>query len=195
MKNIVVFASGSGSNFQSIIDAISSGSLEATITGLITDRDGIQSIERARFHNIPYFILPPKSYSEQESYDVELSRTLKSCNADILVLAGYLKKIPNSIIDTYRDRILNIHPSLLPKYGGKGFYGIKVHQAVLNNGDTKSGCTVHIVNEMYDDGPILGQAEVPVQPSDTPSDLANRVLAEEHTLYPKVISEFLKTLS
>ncbi len=195
LKNIVVFASGSGSNFQSIIDAISSGFLEATITGLITDRGDIQSLERARFHNIPYFILPPKSFNDQESYDIELAKTLKSCNADILVLAGYLKKIPDSIIDTYRDHILNIHPSLLPKYGGKGFYGMKVHQAVIENGDSESGCTVHLVNEIYDDGPVLGQVKVPVLPTDSPSELAKRVLAEEHKLYPQVISEFLKTLS
>lgn len=195
MKNIVVFASGSGSNFQSIIDAISSGFLEATITGLITDRDGIKSLERARFHNIPYSILPPKNFENFKKFEIELSKVLESFHTDILVLAGYLKKIPHSIIDTYRDRILNIHPSLLPKYGGKGFYGMKVHEAVIQNEEKESGCTVHLVNEIYDDGPILGQTKVPVLKNDTPLDIAQRVLVEEHKLYPQVISEFLKTLS
>lgn len=195
MKNIVVFASGSGSNFQSIIDAISSGFLDATITGLITDRDGIKSLERARFHNIPYSILPPKNFENFKKFEIELSKVLESFHTDILVLAGYLKKIPHSIIDTYRDRILNIHPSLLPKYGGKGFYGMKVHEAVIQNEEKESGCTVHLVNEIYDDGPILGQTKVPVLKNDTPLDIAQRVLVEEHKLYPQVISEFLKTLS
>jgi len=195
LKNIVVFASGSGSNFQSIIDAISSGYLEATITGLITDRDDIKSIERARYHNIPYSILPPKNYVSNEAYENGLMHQLESFHADLLVLAGYLKKIPDRVIDSFRDRILNIHPSLLPKYGGKGFYGLKVHEAVINHSDLESGCTVHPVNEIYDDGPILGQVRVPVLPSDSPSDLAIKVLAEEHKLYPKVISEFLKSYS
>lgn len=195
MKNIVVFASGSGSNFQSIIDAISSGNLDAIITGLITDRDGIKALDRARFHNIPYSILQPRNFKSSDEYETELSEVLESYHANILVLAGYLKKIPDLIIDTYRDRILNIHPSLLPKYGGKGFYGIKVHDAVINNKETESGCTVHIVNEVYDDGPILGQTTVPVLDNDTSADLAKRILVEEHKLYPQVISEYLKTLS
>ncbi len=195
MKNIVVFASGSGSNFQSIIDSISSGFLEANITGLITDRDNIKSLDRARYHNIPYRILNPKEFENEGAFEVELLAQLKEFDANIIVLAGYLKKIPDSIIEAFRDRILNIHPSLLPKYGGKGFYGIKVHNAVIENGETESGCTVHLVNEVYDDGPILGQIEVPVLESDTPSLLAQRILAEEHKLYPKVISEYLKKLS
>ena len=193
MKNIVVFASGSGSNFQSVIDSISSGILKATITGLITDRENILSLDRAKFHNIPYSILPPNNFEDTLQYETKLSDVIKFYNADIIILAGYLKKIPKIIIESYRNRILNIHPSLLPKYGGKGIYGKKVHEAVLNNGETVTGCTVHIVNEIYDDGPILGQTEVPVFINDTSEDLARRVLTEEHKLYPKVISEFLKT--
>lgn len=194
MKNIVVFASGSGSNFQSIIDSISSGTLEATITGLITDRENIQSLDRAKFHNIPYSILSPTNFDNPQQYETKLFDVVNSYKADIIILTGYLKKIPNLIIEAYRNRILNIHPSLLPKYGGKGFYGKKVHEAVLYNGETVSGCTVHIVNEIYDDGPILGQTEVLVFDHDSTIDLAQRVLVEEHKLYPKVISEFLKTL-
>lgn len=195
MKNIVVFSSGSGSNFQSIINAISTGVLDATITGLITDRENIRAIERANNNNIPYSIVSPKNFDSKNEYELKLLKIINFYHANILVLAGYLKKIPSSVIDVFRNRILNIHPSLLPKYGGKGFYGIKVHQAVIQNGELESGCTVHLVNEIYDDGPILGQIKVPINSNDTPSDLAQKILAEEHRLYPQIISEFLKTLS
>lgn len=195
MKNIVVFSSGSGSNFQSIINAISTGVLDATITGLITDRENIRAIERANNNNIPYSIVSPKNFDSKNEYELELLKIINFYHANILVLAGYLKKIPSSVIDLFRNRILNIHPSLLPKYGGKGFYGIKVHEAVIQNGELESGCTVHLVNEIYDDGPILGQIKVPINSNDTPSDLAQKILAEEHRLYPQIISEFLKTLS
>ena len=130
MKNIVVFSSGSGSNFQSIINAISTGVLDATITGLITDRENIRAIERANNNNIPYSIVSPKNFDSKNEYELKLLKIINFYHANILVLAGYLKKIPSSVIDVFRNRILNIHPSLLPKYGGKGFYGIKVHQAV-----------------------------------------------------------------
>jgi formyltetrahydrofolate-dependent phosphoribosylglycinamide formyltransferase len=195
LKNIVVFSSGSGSNFQSIINAISTGVLDATITGLITDRENIRAIERANNNNIPYSIVSPKNFDSKNEYELKLLKIINFYHANILVLAGYLKKIPSSVIDVFRNRILNIHPSLLPKYGGKGFYGIKVHQAVIQNGELESGCTVHLVNEIYDDGPILGQIKVPINSNDTPSDLAQKILAEEHRLYPQIISEFLKTLS
>lgn len=195
MKNIVVFSSGSGSNFQSIINAISTGVLDATITGLITDRENIRAIERANNNNIPYSIVSPKNFDSKNEYELKLLKIINFYHANILVLAGYLKKIPSSVIDLFRNRILNIHPSLLPKYGGKGFYGIKVHEAVIQNGELESGCTVHLVNEIYDDGPILGQIKVPINSNDTPSDLAQKILAEEHRLYPQIISEFLKTLS
>jgi len=195
LKNIVVFSSGSGSNFQSIINAISTGVLDATITGLITDRENIRAIERANNNNIPYSIVSPKNFDSKNEYELKLLKIINFYHANILVLAGYLKKIPSSVIDVFRNRILNIHPSLLPKYGGKGFYGIKVHEAVIQNGELESGCTVHLVNEIYDDGPILGQIKVPINSNDTPSDLAQKILAEEHRLYPQIISEFLKTLS
>ena len=195
MRNIVVFASGSGSNFQSIINAISTGFLDATITGLVTDRNNIGAIQKASHNKIAHSVISPKNFDSENEYEFELLNIINSYQADILVLAGYLKKIPPLVIDIFRDRILNIHPSLLPKYGGKGFYGIKVHEAVIQNGELESGCTVHLVNERYDDGPILGQIKVPVNHDDTPYDLAQRVLAQEHTIYPQVISEFLKSLS
>ena len=112
---------------------------------------------------------------------------------DLIVLAGWLRKIPEAVLAAYPDAIVNIHPSLLPKFGGKGFYGLRVHEAVIAAGEAASGCTVHLVNEEYDQGRILGQRRVVVQPSDTPQSLAARVLEQEHQLYPACISELLKS--
>lgn len=162
MKNIVVFASGSGSNFQSIIDAIQTGKLHARITGLISNKEGIKALERASNNSIPTAILSVKDFNSIEEYSNTLLEQLFEWDADIIVLAGFLRKIPSSVIQAYQNRILNIHPSLLPKYGGKGFYGLNVHKAVIESGDTVSGCTIHLVSEKYDEGPILDQIEVPV---------------------------------
>ena len=118
---------------------------------------------------------------------------LKSWNAQVLILAGYVKKIPGEVISTFKNNILNIHPSLLPKYGGKGFYGLKVHEAVIENKEIETGCTVHIVTEEYDKGPILGQSIVEVLPTDTPDSLAKKVLEKEHELFPLVIKKHLQT--
>lgn len=195
MKNLVVFASGSGSNFQSIIDAISSGSLSANISGLITNKDFIRAIDRARKVDIPVSVLNPSEFESTEEYENRLLEILQENNADLLILAGYMKKIPSAVVNKYEDRILNIHPSLIPKHCGKGFYGLKVHESVLDSEDEETGCTVHIVNQEFDDGPILAQSKVSVQSDDTPETLAKRVLAEEHKLYPKVIQEYLKKLN
>jgi phosphoribosylglycinamide formyltransferase 1 len=183
-------ASGSGSNFQAIIDAIEQGTLPAKITGLIAGKPGIGAIERARNHQIPVSIL---SNHNDTSYEQELHRLLEQYSPDLIVLAGFLKKIPDSVVHKYPGQIVNIHPSLLPKYGGKGFYGLHVHRAVIEAGDTVSGCTVHFVNEYYDQGDIIRQAEVPVLDDDTPESLAKRVLKQEHQLYPEVISTILNS--
>jgi formyltetrahydrofolate-dependent phosphoribosylglycinamide formyltransferase len=195
LKNIVVFASGSGSNFQSIIDATLSHQIPGKITGLITDRDDIKAIERAIKHDIPFNIIQPLMLDNTQDFASALIHSLEQFNADVIVLAGYLKKIPDAVIKKYKGRILNIHPSLLPKYGGKGFYGIKVHQAVVDHNEQESGCTVHLVTEVYDDGPILGQSKVYLSENETAESLAKKVLALEHSLYPKVISDFIKTIS
>lgn len=195
MKNIVVFASGSGSNFQSIIDATLSQQIPGKITGLITDRDDIKAIERAVKHDIPFNIIQPSMLGTAQDFASALIHSLEQFDADVIVLAGYLKKIPDAVIKKYEGRILNIHPSLLPKYGGKGFYGIKVHQAVVYHNEQESGCTVHLVTEVYDDGPILGQSKVSLSENETAESLAKKVLVLEHSLYPKVISDFIKTIS
>ncbi|MBO6586956.1 MAG: phosphoribosylglycinamide formyltransferase [Gracilimonas sp.] len=194
MKNIVVFASGSGTNFQSIIDAIQRGELSARISGLITNKPGIGAIERAEKNDIPVKVINPEEPGSEQDYEEALLRQLEAWDADLIALAGYLKKIPSSVIKMYSNRILNIHPSLLPKFGGKGFYGSNVHKAVLEAGETESGCTVHIVTEEFDEGPILAQIKVPVHENDTPEDLAKRVLKEEHRLYPQTIQKHIQNL-
>ncbi|GAB5408073.1 MAG: phosphoribosylglycinamide formyltransferase [Balneolaceae bacterium] len=195
MKNIVVFASGSGSNFQSIIDSIEAGKLDASITGLISNKHGIKSLERANENNIPFKVIAETDFKTFEQYAEVLLEQLQNWNTDLIVLAGFLKKVPPKVIQVFDNRILNIHPSLLPKYGGKGFYGLKVHTAVIEAGDSVSGCSVHIVSEEYDKGPILEQATVPVYNNDTPEKLASRILEQEHILYPKVISNYLTSFS
>lgn len=194
MKNIVVFASGSGSNFQSIINAVSHGKLTANIVGLITNNKSAFALERAQKHGIPTFIISPEQYTDESEYSKTVLSKLEEWDADLLILAGYLKKIPVEIIHSFDKRILNIHPSLLPKYGGKGFYGSKVHEAVIQNKDSQSGCSVHVVTAEYDEGPVIGQSTVQVTDSDTATSLAEKVLEREHILLPETIQKYLKTL-
>ncbi|HLR26134.1 MAG TPA: phosphoribosylglycinamide formyltransferase [Fodinibius sp.] len=195
MINIVVFASGSGTNFQSIINAVESGQIEGQIRGLITNRAEIEAINRAQRHDIAHATFTPSGYAERADYHKALLSQLADWNTDLIVLAGYLLKIPVPVIDAYSGRIINIHPSLLPKYGGKGFYGINVHRAVIESGDTETGCTVHIVTEEYDEGPVLAQQTVPVHQSDDASSLAGRVLEKEHELFPKAIAKLANELN
>lgn len=191
MNHIVVFASGSGTNFQSIIDAVEAGQIQARIKGLIASKPGIKALERARSHGIETRILNPSDFENDSDYESTMLQILSDWQADLIVLAGYMLKIPTSVIEQYRKRIINIHPSLLPKYGGKGFYGIKVHEAVLNNNEEESGCTVHYVTEEYDDGPIIDQVTVPVHEDDDANTLAARVLEQEHKLLPRVIADLV----
>jgi phosphoribosylglycinamide formyltransferase 1 len=191
VKNIVVFASGSGSNFQAVIDSIKNGQLEAEITGLIASKPGIGAIKKAENAKIPYQVIRRPDFNNENQFSDAILNRLEEWNPDLLVLAGYMVRLPDIVIQKYPKRIINIHPSLLPKYGGKGYYGLKVHQAVLESGDAETGCTVHYVNEIYDDGPVIEQRKVPVLPDDTPQTLSERVLDEEHKLLPAVIKKLL----
>lgn len=188
MKKLVVFASGSGSNFQAIIDAVENGTISAEIAGLISNKKDAGAVGRAQKHQIPVRIIPAE---DPGVFVKELPRQLDIWSPDLIVLAGFLKKIPDKILKKYPRRIINIHPSLLPKYGGKGFYGQRVHQAVLDAGDDISGCTVHYVNEEYDRGDIIRQERVDVLPGDTPETLAARVLSREHQILPVVIKDLI----
>ena len=187
MKNIVVFASGSGTNFQAIIESLQSGKIKANISGLIASKPGIGAIKRAEEAGIPVSVIPPAS----DSFENQLEDQLHEWQPDLIVLAGYLSKVPTNILEKYSDKIINIHPSLLPKYGGAGFYGSRVHEAVIRSGDSETGCSVHVVTDDYDQGPVLAQKKVPVKPGDTPADIAARVLKEEHKLLTEVISQII----
>jgi phosphoribosylglycinamide formyltransferase 1 len=191
LKKIVVFASGSGTNFQAVIDSVHSGRIQAKIAGLITSKDDIGAIERAEKAGIPYYVLKRSHFKNENQFGEAILEKLKIWKPDLIVLAGYIVKLPSSVIQKYPDSIINIHPSLLPKYGGRGYYGSRVHQAVIDEGESESGCTVHYVNEVYDEGPVIAQKKIKVLPGDTPESLAKRILKEEHKLLPAVINQLL----
>jgi len=187
---LAVFASGGGSNFQSILDAIDRGDLAATAALVVTDRDGIGALDRARRHDIPTAIIRPADFTDAEEFGQALLEALDGHGVNFVALAGYLKHVPPTVVRAFRHRMLNVHPSLLPAFGGPGFYGRRVHEAALDYGVRWSGATVHLVDEAYDTGPIVLQDVVPVRPDDTPATLAARVLAVEHRLYPEALRLF-----
>ncbi len=190
---IVVLASGSGSNFQAILDAIDRGEVDAEVVRLIASRPSIGAIEKATLAGIPSVVVQKSMFNSLESFEKSLLDEISDSKPDLVILAGYLVQIPLSVIRAFENRIINIHPSLLPEFGGKGYYGIKVHEAVIEAGKSESGCTVHLVTENYDEGPILAQTRVPVLKNDTAETLASRILDEEHKLLPKTIQTILKT--
>lgn len=191
MKNLVVFASGYGSNFQAIIDAVESGKIKASIRGLIANQPGIGAIKRADKHHIPVCVLNPRDFSESHEYAGAMLQQLLDWKPDLIALAGYLLKVPENVVNAFEGKIINIHPSLLPKYSGKGYYGLYVHQAVLDNGDMETGCTVHVVDNIYDNGPILAQVRVPVFEGDKAVDISERVRKKELEIYPGVIASMI----
>jgi phosphoribosylglycinamide formyltransferase-1 len=184
---LAVFASGSGSNFKAILDAVAGGHLPANIRLLVCNKPGIGAIAHAEAAGIPVAVLNPAAFTDQAAYVTALLARLHEQNVDFIALAGYLKKIPLPVVQAFRGRMVNIHPALLPKFGGPGMYGLHVHRAVLAAGEAVSGATVHLVEEDYDTGAIVLQREVPVLPGDTPEALAARVLAVEHQLYPEAL--------
>lgn len=179
-----VLVSGSGSNLQSVIDASLEGKIESKVVCVISNKEEAYGLERARNNQIPAYFVNPKS----PDYDREVLDVLESNQVDLVVLAGYLKIVPSEMIAKYRGRIINIHPSLLPQYGGKGYYGIRVHEAVIAAGEKESGATVHYVDEGIDTGSTILQRSVPVLETDTPQELAARVLHEvEHRILAEAI--------
>ena len=192
MKKISVFASGSGSNLQSIIDHIERGRLEAEIAFVLSNNSSARALERARAHNIKAVHFSAKQYLAPELYAEELLNLHREHGVELVLLAGYMKLLPDSFVRAYAGRILNIHPALLPKFGGQGMYGIHVHEAVLKAGEKESGASVHLVTEQYDEGAVVLQEKVPVRETDTPETLAKRVLEVEHRIYPKAVAMVLQ---
>jgi len=185
-------ASHNGSNMQAIIDAIKKGELDAIPCVVISNNSNAFALERARREGIPAYHISSKHFETEEELDNAILETLLKHDVNIVCLAGYMKKVGPKVLRHFKNRVLNIHPALLPKFGGKGMYGKFVHEAVLKAGETQSGCTVHIVDEIYDHGRILGQKVVPVYPDDTVETLSARVLEQEHKLYPEVLQKIAK---
>jgi phosphoribosylglycinamide formyltransferase-1 len=188
--NLVVLASGGGTNLQAIIDNIEAGKLYAQIKAVISNNSKSGALERARNHNIQAIHLSHKQFATPEEFDQKLLSVLKENETDLVILAGYMKMISPTVIREYKNKIINIHPALLPSFGGKGMYGMHVHEAVLDSGVKVTGVSVHTVDEVYDHGPILYQKCVPVLPDDTPESLQQRVLPYEHEAYSNVIKLF-----
>lgn len=188
---ICVFASGRGSNLQAIIDAIQLGKLNCKVVFVLSNNSNSGALEIARKNNIPAFHLSEKKF-HKNSFEESLMDLLNQYRPDLIVLAGYMKLVPVSIINKFRNRIINIHPALLPKFGGKGMYGMNVHQAVFNAGEKVSGVTVHLVNEKYDEGKILFQEKVDISDCNSPDEIARKVLEVEHRVYPEVIQKIIE---
>lgn len=179
-------ASHGGSNMQAILDACRAGRLDALPRVAISNNSQSGALERARRDGVPAFHVSGATHPGGAE-DGAILRLLRAHGVDTVLLAGYMKKLGPLVLGAYRGRILNIHPALLPKYGGQGMYGMRVHEAVLAAAERKSGATVHLVDSRYDHGPILAQREVPVEPGDSPASLAARVLVQEHTLYVETL--------
>lgn len=193
LTRFAVLISGNGSNLQALIDEIHAKEI-AEIVLVLSDRADAYGLIRAEKAGIPAFFVDPKEYPDRQEYHLALLRMVLEAKADFVVLAGYLRILTKPWIDIFPNRILNIHPSLLPRHCGKGYYGMKVHEAVLAAGDTESGATVHFVDEGTDTGPVLYQERVKVAAEETPESLQQKVLAVEHRLLVKAAAELAEKL-
>ena len=185
--NLAVLISGSGSNLQAIIDACAKSDFPAVIKTVISSRPDAYGLERARKAGIPALSLDHKAYSTRENFEGVIQENLEKHDIDLICLAGFMRVLTSDFIEKWPNKIINTHPSLLPKFGGKGMYGMHVHRAVLEKNETVSGSTIHYVIPEVDKGEIILQKEVPVLESDTPETLSDRVIAQEHIAYPEAI--------
>lgn len=186
---IAVLASGSGTDLQSILDACDSGQIDGKVVLILSNNQDAYALERGRKHGAEAVFIDHRGKGREE-HETEMSAEIDKVGVDLIVLAGYLRMFSSYFINKYKNMIINVHPALLPEYGGKGMHGMNVHKAVLESGDTESGCTVHLVTEEIDGGPIIGQMRVKVLPEDTPETLQARVLEKEHILLPLVVQWF-----
>ncbi len=187
---LAVFASGNGTNLQAIIDSVSEKRLSAQIALVLSNNSDAYALQRAKIANIPSVVISSKNFGNREEFVCKMLKVLEERDIDFIALAGYVRKLPSEIIEKFRNRITNIHPALLPLFGGKGMYGMNVHRAVIECGCKVSGVTVHLVDEIYDHGIIIAQRCVPVLDDDTPETLAERIHEVEHRLYPEVLQWF-----
>lgn len=185
-------ASHNGSNVEAIIGNIENKNLEALAKVVISNNSDAEVLKMARDKNIPYTCLSSKNYPDFNLLEQAIIGTMRDNDVNLVILAGYMKLLGEDVVNAYRNRILNIHPSLLPNHGGRGMYGIRIHEAVINSDDEETGATVHVVNGDYDDGRILAQCIIPRYERDTPETLAERVLRFEHVLYSQVLRDIQK---
>lgn len=191
MLRIVVCVSGGGTNLQAILDAIDNGTITNTqVMAVVSNNAGAKALTRAENHGIPGLLMSPKEYADRVAFDQAFTEKMVELNPDLIVLAGFLVKIPEQMVEKFSNRIVNIHPSLIPSFCGVGYYGLKVHEKVLERGAKVTGATVHFVNEGMDEGPIIAQKAVYVQQDDTPEVLRRRVMEEaEWILLPQAIDD------
>jgi len=187
---IAIMASGGGTNLQALLDAWRSGQFNGEIKLVMSNKKDAKALARARATGISTLFLDPAEFSDRCAYDRELVQRFKQEKIDLVCLAGYMRILTPEFVNQFPQRIMNIHPALLPAFGGAGMYGHHVHKAVIDSGAKYSGCTVHFVDEGTDTGPIILQAVVPVLDHDTPEKLAERILIEEHRLYPRAVALF-----
>ena len=187
---IGVLVSGNGTNLQAILDACARGDIAGGVVLVVSSSAKAFALERARRAGVPTVVLTPKEFSDRASYDARLIELLRTAQVELVCLAGFLRILTPQFVDQFAGRIMNIHPALLPAFGGPGMYGAHVHEAVLASGVKVSGCTVHFADETPDGGPIILQSPVRVEDDDTVESLAARVGVEEHRLYPAAIRMF-----
>ena len=188
--NLCVLASGSGTNLKAILNAAEKRKISSKVALVISNNSGSGALRTASKHKIPSYHLSHAQFNSEKEFTGKLLSLLKKNKVDLIVLAGYMKMLSPVIIRKFKNRIINIHPALLPAFGGKGMYGIHVHEAVLSSGVKATGATVHFVDEIYDNGAVILQKEVPVKPGDDAEKLRKRVLRTEHRLYPEAIKLF-----
>ena len=191
MLKIVVCVSGGGTNLQAVLDAIDNGDITNTeVLAVISNNAGARALERAKAHGIPGILLSPKDYADRDTFNKAFTDKMREFNPDLVVLAGFLVKIPEEMVAKFSNRIINIHPSLIPSFCGVGYYGLKVHEKVLERGVKVTGATVHFVNEGMDEGPIISQKAVEILEGDTPEVLQRRVMEQaEWILLPRAIDD------
>lgn len=191
MLNIVVCVSGGGTNLQAVLDGIDGGTITNTrVLAVISNNAGAKALERAKAHGIPGICISPKKFEDRAAFEEAFTDELRRLEPDLVVLAGFLVKIPGQAVEAFPNRIVNIHPSLIPSFCGVGYYGLKVHEKVLERGVKVTGATVHFVNEGMDEGPIIAQRAVCVEEGDTPEILQRRVMEQaEWILLPRAIDD------
>ena len=191
MKKLAILVSGRGSNMSAIIDACEQDRISASVEIVLSNNADAKALSIAKEKRINTVYISSQTHTNPEQLDAVMRNTLLKHNIDLIILAGFMKKIGPKVLSEFEGKILNIHPSLLPKYGGKGFYGMNIHRAVVDAGDKESGATIHLVCGDYDDGKILAQETVTLNEEDTPESLAKKILKIEHGFYVKTIQEII----